>query len=158
MDEQRRMYKKSPVAAAVLSTLFPGVGFFYLGNYIKGIAYMLILGALITFTAHTSAPELVIFILMCVGFYIFQIFNVYDDALRQNESGVVNQPIEMPNMTLAGSWTVLVIGVIFLLGNLKLVRFGTIAKLWPLVLIGLGVKFIYMYSQNKKLTGGEDDE
>ncbi len=33
--------KKNPLGAAVLSTLFPGVGLFYLGNYLKGFANMM---------------------------------------------------------------------------------------------------------------------
>ena len=44
MDKTKQaVSRKNPLGAAVLSTLCPGVGFFFIGNYIKWIAYILVL-------------------------------------------------------------------------------------------------------------------
>ncbi len=66
MDEKKRVpTEKNPVGAAVLSAIFPGVGFFYIGNVVKGIAYILIFASLIVMEVESRrAGEHVAFGLM----------------------------------------------------------------------------------------------
>ena len=80
MDNQssNRRIKKNPALAAVISAIFPGTGMFYVGNYIKGIAYIIVFGMLIALEVHagqygTRVMEIIVFAFLIAGFYIFQI-------------------------------------------------------------------------------------
>jgi hypothetical protein len=152
-EEKRVPTEKSPVGAAVLSAIFPGVGFFYIGNAVKGIAYILIFAALIVLEVESRrAGEHVVFGLMIAGFYIFQIFDSYNEAKKASlrEEAVTNG---QEKISLFGSVLILVIGVFFQLAELDIIRYRDIVKFWPIILIALGARFIYTYS----LTGREEE-
>jgi len=145
---------KNPLGAAVLSALCPGVGFFYLGNFIKGITYMLILAALIVLAAHGRGAEIPVFVLMCVGFHIFQIFDSFDEARKINRATASEQTLSKQNISLLAAVVVLILGIVLQLATLKIIYFRDIARLWPLVLIAIGIKYVYMYMKNKETNGG----
>lgn len=141
---------KNPVGAAVLSAIFPGVGFFYIGNAVKGIAYILIFASLIVLEVESrQAGENVVFGLMIAGFYIFQIFDSYNEAKKASlrEEAVTNG---QEKLSLFGSVLILVIGVFFQLAELDIIRYRDIVKFWPIILIALGARFIYTYSLSAK--------
>jgi TM2 domain-containing membrane protein YozV len=73
---------KSPILAAVLSVVFPGLGQIYNGQIGKGIAF-LILGAVLVF----SIAALIGFVL----YPIFWIYNIYDayTVARKINAGIV---------------------------------------------------------------------
>lgn len=162
MDEKREARvrsEKSPVGAAILSALFPGVGFFYIGNIIKGIAYILIFTSLIVLEVEGRGNEHLIFGLMIAGFYIFQIFDSYEEAKKtryrtvEEEEGERRTPV-----SLFWAVTILVIGVFFQLAELDVITYRDIAKLWPIILIGLGVKYIYNYTRSREsIKGGKNE-
>ena len=151
--------EKNPVGAAVLSAIFPGVGFFYIGNAVKGIAYILIFASLIVLEVESRrAGEHVVFGLMIAGFYIFQIFDSYNEAKKASlrEETVTNG---REQLSLFGSVLILVIGVFFQLAELHIIRYRDIVKFWPIILIALGARFIYTYSlsskEEERESGGE---
>lgn len=158
-EERHKVNKKSPVGAAVLSALFPGVGFFYIGNFLKGIAYILVFISLIVLASHGRDHEIAVFVLMCVGFYIFQIFDSFDEtrnAVLLTETEIQKQGSKM---TLFASVSILVIGILFQLESLGIIRFRHITKLWPLALIVLGSWFVYTYLKDKDVNQeGEENE
>lgn len=145
---------KNPLGAAVLSALCPGVGFFYLGNFIKGITYMLILAALIVLAAHGRGAEIPVFVLMSVGFHIFQIFDSFDEARKINRATASEQTQSKQNISLLVAVVVLILGIVLQLATLKIIYFRDIARLWPLVLIAIGIKYVYMYVKSKETNGG----
>jgi hypothetical protein len=59
-------------------------------------------------------------------------------------------------MSLAGSVVVLILGIVFLLINFDVLSYGQVIRLWPLVLIGLGLKFILNYYELKKKEEGNE--
>lgn len=151
--------EKNPVGAAVLSAIFPGVGFFYIGNVVKGIAYILIFAALIVMEVESRrATEHVVFGLMIGGFYIFQIFDSYNEAKKASlkEKAVTNG---QEKISLFGSFLILAIGIFFQLTELGVIRYRDVVKFWPIILIVLGARFIYTYSmgsrEEKSKNGGE---
>lgn len=163
MADQRNRQKRSrsPVLAAILSVIFPGAGFFYLGNVLKGVAYIIVFAMLIALEVHASdyasrVLEIVVFGLLIAGFYIFQIIESYNDARALNISPVDgNEQKSQEEMSLFGSILVLVLGVVFLLVNFDVLTLGQIIKLWPLLLVAFGLKFILdHFNQGKK--EGED--
>lgn len=155
--------KKSPGLAAVISAIFPGAGFFYIGNHLKGFIYMVIFASLIILEVnsssgfHSSAPEIIFFGLMIAGFYFFQIFDSYNEAKKTGYEVVKEEvkEINKEEISLFGSIIILIIGILFLLRNLNVLYFRDIVKLWPLFLIAVGIKLIFNYS---KKGGGEKDE
>lgn len=159
MDEKKHVIsEKNPVGAAVLSALFPGVGFFYIGNFIKGIAYILVFAVLIVLEINSgSAHEHVVFGVMIAGFYIFQIFESFDEAKKFGYMTTEEKRREDQGISLFTSVIILVIGVIFQLANLNIISYRQIAKLWPLALIAVGIKFIYGYIRTKEIDEGEEN-
>ncbi|UCH95610.1 MAG: hypothetical protein JSV88_01855 [Candidatus Aminicenantes bacterium] len=155
MAEKKRVpTEKNPVGAAVLSAIFPGVGFFYIGNVVKGIAYILIFAALIVMEVESNRdPEHVVFGLMIAGFYIFQIFDSYNEAKKTSsrEKAVTNGE---DKISLFWSVAVLVAGIIFQVAELDIIRYRDVTRLWPLILIALGARFIYTYT----MTGRKEKE
>lgn len=145
---------KNPLAAALLSALCTGVGFFYLGNFIKGIAYMFILTALIVVATHGRGAEIPVLVLMCVGFHIFQIFDSFDEARKINQMTATEQPQPIQNLSLQVAVVVLILGIVLQLATLNIICFQDITRLWPLVLIAIGIKYVYMYMKSKETNGG----
>ena len=144
-ETRRQPNEKNPVGAAVLSAIFPGVGFFYIGNAVKGIAYMLIFATLIVLEIEGRGSDHVVFALMIAGFYIFQVFDSHNEAKRVN-SGEVPKTNGEEKISLFASFVILGIGIFFQLAELRIVRYRDLAKLWPLILIVLGARFIYTYA------------
>ena len=165
MDDKKIIAKdkKSPGLAAVISAIFPGAGFFYIGNHLKGFIYMVIFASLIILEVnsssgfYSSAPEIIFFGLMIAGFYFFQIFDSYNEAKKTGYEVVKEEvkEINKEEISLFGSIIILIIGILFLLRNLNVLYFRDIVKLWPLFLIAVGIKLIFNYS---KKGGGKKDE
>lgn len=152
-EQKREQTEKNPVGAAVLSAIFPGVGFFYIGNVVKGIAYILIFTSLIVLEVESKrGSEHVVFGLMIAGFYIFQIFDSYNEAKKFSfrEEPVTNGA---EHLSLFGSILILVIGVFFQLAELDIIRYRDVTKLWPIILIALGGRFIYTYTRSTREEG-----
>jgi dipeptide/tripeptide permease len=148
--------EKNPVGAAVLSAIFPGVGFFYIGNAVKGIAYIFIFISLIVLEVESHrALEHVAFGLMIAGFYIFQIFDSYNEAKKTSaREEVVTNGEE--KISLFWSVTILVVGIIFQLIELDVFRFRDVTRLWPILLIALGARYIYTYTLGSREEGSEN--
>jgi TM2 domain-containing membrane protein YozV len=153
--------RKSPALAAIISAIFPGAGFFYIGNFFKGIAYMIIFAMLIVLEVYSSEYgsrelETVVFGLLIAGFYIFQIIDSYNDARIVRFKAGRENGNNKEEMSLAGSVVVLILGIVFLLINFDVLSYGQVIRLWPLVLIGLGLKFILNYYELKKKEEGNE--
>ena len=161
MDEKRQVTnEKNPVGAAVLSALCPGVGFFYIGNVMKGVAYILIFASLIVLQVESRrANEHVIFGLLIAAFYIFQIFDSFNEAKKTQYSELVEETNGKEEVSLTAAVIILVIGVFFQLAELNVIRYRDISKFWPIILIALGAKFIFTYVLERKeeKTGGENE-
>ncbi len=146
--------KKNPALAAIISTLFPGAGFFYVGNVLKGIAYIIVFILLIVMLVHASdhysqSLEIVVLGLLLAGFYIFQIVESFNDASRMRRKSLGAQPVQGERISLFGSFMILLIGVLFQLRQLDVLELRDIIRLWPLILVGLGLKIIYNYLKEK---------
>lgn len=149
--------KKNPALAAIISAIFPGAGFFYIGNFMKGIAYMIIFTMLIVMEVYSSeyssrVMEIVVFALFIAGFYIFQIIDSFNEARAIGTKTATENGTKMKTeeISLFGSLTVLILGIIFLLINFDVLTYRQVIRLWPLFLIGLGFKYIYNYYRKKE--------
>jgi len=151
--------EKNPVGAAVLSAIFPGVGFFYLGNVVKGIAYVLIFISLLVLLIHSRGSDPIVFSLLLAAFYVFQIFDSYNDAKKVEPAPATGEKSseQQENLSLFASITVLVMGIVFQLAQLDIVKIRDIAKFWPLILIALGARYLYLYSLGNKEKNNQPD-
>ncbi len=173
MDETTQATNsKSPVGAALLSAFFPTLGLFYAGNKIKGLAYLCLMAFLIVMVVEGRGNDEVIFGLLIGAFHIYQIFDSYDEARHFNRqqadiaAGHVQAAAYGSNgvysvqggMSVSLFWaiTILVVGIICQLAELGIIRYRDVSKLWPLVLIGLGAKYILGYLKTKE--GGRDGQ
>jgi TM2 domain-containing membrane protein YozV len=158
MDEkQMAPIEKSSLGAAMLS-IIPGVGFFYLGNMLKGIAYMLTFAGLIVLIVNSGDTEVIFFSLALAGFYIFQIFDAANEAQKNRYKETPPNssiPETEEDVSLTSSIIVLIIGILFQLAQLDTISYLDITRLWPLFLIGLGIKMIYSYMKTNPKTHNE---
>ncbi|MEN8223439.1 MAG: DUF5668 domain-containing protein [Acidobacteriota bacterium] len=158
MDENKDYTeKKNPGLAALISALFPGSGLFYAGNYTKGFSYMLLFALLIVLLVnsavddrHSMVTEVVVFSLILAGFYIFQIIDSFNEVKKTGGTSVVNSDDLSSEISLTGSTIILILGVLFMLRNLDMISYDTIIKLWPILIIGIGLKMVIEYLMSKE--------
>ncbi len=147
-QDNRSRKEKNPTLAAFLS-IFPSGGAFYNGNVLKGIAYFFLFVILIILADESRDPDSIVFGLMLGGFYIYQIVDSYNEARRLNQIPVAtsNKDGEKSpeNISLFAAVLVLVLGIIFLLINFSVLTYRQVSKLWPLLLVAFGVRFILNY-------------
>jgi len=124
----------------------PGLGAVYNGEYIKGLVHVAIFGGIIA-ALNTQMPEgyeaFLGIVLSC--FYLYMPIDAYrtarsrlangPDAIETGDPGPVHKP--------TGAIVMIVIGVLFLLGNLGWLDREWIGKGWPIVLIALGIWMLW---------------
>jgi TM2 domain-containing membrane protein YozV len=141
----------SPGLAGVLAGFFPfGVGAVYNGQYAKGLAHMLIFIALIFGVSQVGDTYGPVFGLAIAAFYFYQII----DAVRSAQAIRLGQPAPDPfglaksfgsgervdfNRVPVGALVLIGLGVLFLLNTMGLFHAYWIHRLWPVILIVLGV-------------------
>jgi len=158
MDENRNYTeKKNPGLAALISALFPGSGLFYAGNYTKGFSYMLLFALLIVLLVNSAmdgrysmATEIVVFSLLLAGFYVFQIIDSFNEAKKTGGGEVAESEGPESEISLTGSAIILILGILFMLRNLDVISYNNIIKLWPLLIIGIGLKMVIEYLMSKE--------
>jgi TM2 domain-containing membrane protein YozV len=136
----------NPGAAFALG-LIPGVGAIYNGEFVKAAIHILIFGTLVSLSDATGAA---LFGLASAAFYFYMPFEAYYTAKKRmlGAQGVMLEtPIDrlqqqfgsMKDRELWGGIALVVIGGLYLLGNLDVFDLHRIARLWPLLLVVIGV-------------------
>jgi hypothetical protein len=135
----------SPGLAFILG-LIPGVGAIYNGQYAKGIVHVVILGLLISIIKQDAAGGLEpLFGFLIPLWFFYMAFEAYHTARKR----VRGEPLDefssiFPMRTSANGFPVgpivlILVGVLFLLNSLEIIRFYQLIRWWPLFLIALGV-------------------
>ncbi|HTK95555.1 MAG TPA: DUF5668 domain-containing protein [Terriglobales bacterium] len=155
----------NPALAAVLAGFFPfGIGQVYNGQIGKALAHLITFALLIVAVdnAHGAEP---LFGISIAFFYFYQIFDAYRTARAKQAGEVPPDPggiykalgvqTDDRSAAAAASTTpriptaaviLIGIGVLFLLQNMGLWHFHWIGRLWPLILIFIGVR---MFMRNR---------
>ncbi len=140
----------SPGAAFALG-LIPGVGAIYNGEFLKAAAHILIFGVLVTINEGLNgSPADALFGMLAFGFYVYMPFEAYYTARKiklQAEGIELETPVDrlhqqlggLPNKELWGGVALVAIGGLFLLDNFGVFRFDWVGRLWPVILIGVGI-------------------
>ena len=154
MDEKviiQQKPPKSPVAAAILSAIFPGLGALYNGLITKGVLYIVIFAGLISIQDSAGGQPFKALIL--AGFYLFQIIEAINNAKAINLAAAGLKPEGpvkaefLPEILPSGSifWgaVLMVIGVLSILANFDVVRWETLWDFWPAAVIVIGLKLVF---------------
>ena len=130
----------SPGVAFVLG-LFPGLGAVYNGEYNKALIHIVVFIAMI-FGLNTDigdAAETVLGLLVA-GFILYMAFDAVRVAKARNLGETPVDPLESWSKNRpVGPIILIALGVLFLLNNFNWFPFWRIGRLWPLVLIGVGI-------------------
>ena len=138
----------NPGAAFALG-LIPGVGAIYNGEYVKAAVHVLIFGTLISLGDITRAGQPLIG-LLTAAFYCYMPFEAYYTAKKRKmraEGIELETPIdrlqqqfgEAKDRELWGGIALVVLGGLFLLGNLEVLDLERVARLWPVLLVIAGL-------------------
>jgi LiaI-LiaF-like transmembrane region/B-box zinc finger len=135
---------------AFLLGFIPGVGAVYNGQYVKGLIHVVILGLLIGIVSSEETGNLQPLFGMMIAVWVFYMaFEAYHTAKRRQRGEPVDEfssivPRHGQHSRFPLAPTVLIaVGLIFLLHNLDIVRFGQMLRYWPIALIALGVYMLY---------------
>jgi hypothetical protein len=136
----------SPGLAFILG-LIPGVGAIYNSQYAKGLVHVLVFTMLIAVASNTSGPDGALFVPIFMAWEAYMAFEAYHTAKKRQMGEVVDEfssilPLRGKGFPVAPVFLI-VLGVIFLLNNLDLIRFRDVARYWPVFLIALGVYMLY---------------
>ena len=139
---------------AFLLGLIPGVGAIYNGQYAKGLVHAVIFGLLVSISSSESAGELEPLVnLITMLFFFYQAFEAYHTAQRRLRGQPVDEfssivPLRPYGSSYsrfpAGPIAIILIGVLFLLNTLEVVRLREIMRFWPIGLIVLGSWMLFV--------------
>ncbi len=140
----------SPGLAFILGFI-PGVGAVYNGQYVKGLIHVVVLGILIAILSNEETAEnLQPLFGMMTGVWVFYMaFEAYHTAKKRQ----LGQPVDEfssiiprrggPSKFPLAPVVLIAAGLLFLLNNLDIIRFGQLLRYWPIALIALGVYLLY---------------
>jgi hypothetical protein len=136
---------------AFLLGLIPGVGAIYNGQYVKGLVHVVILGILISIVSSgEGAGGLEPLFGMMIGVWVFYMaFEAYHTARRRQLGQNVDEfsslvPLRGQKTSFPVAPAILIVmGVLFLLNNMDIIRFSQLLHYWPIALIALGVYMLY---------------
>ena len=155
-QEAASVVGSNPGAAFALG-LIPGVGAIYNGEFVKAAVHILIFGTLVSLADATDAA---LFGLASAAFYFYMPFEAYYTAKKRllGAQGIMLEtPIDrlqqqfgsMKDRELWGGIALVVIGGLYLLGNLDFFDMHRIARLWPAGLVFLGVWLLNRHQKGR---------
>lgn len=134
----------SPGLAFILG-LIPGVGAIYNGQYAKGIIHVVILGLLISIIQQDAAGGLEpLFGFLIPLWFFYMAFEAYHTARKRHRGEPLDEfssifPVRSTSAFPVGPIVLILVGVLFLLNSLEIIRFYQLVRWWPLFLIALGM-------------------
>lgn len=140
----------SPGLAFVLG-LIPGVGAIYNAQYAKGLVHVVVFGLLISITGSSASGGLEPLFGMLIPAWVFYMaFEAYHTAKRRQLGETVDEFSSLMPLKNQGAGLpvtpvlLIVIGILFLLHNLDIIRLYQLLRYWPVFLIMLGVYMLYV--------------
>ncbi len=133
--------RSSPAVAFILAFVFPGLGAIYNRQYNKGLIYIAIFAsAIFGFMSDIDGGLKAIIGILLGGFFFYTAFEAMQTAQTMNRGEVPPDPLETWSKDRPiGAIILIGLGVLFLLDNFHIFDFIRIGRMWPLVLIAIGV-------------------
>ncbi len=130
----------SPGVAFVLG-LFPGLGAVYNGEYNKALIHIVVFAAMIVgLSSDIGDSADVVLSFLLAGFIFYMAFDAMRTAKAKNLGETPTDPLESWSKDRPiGPIILIALGLLFLLNNFNWLPFYRLGRLWPLILIGVGV-------------------
>src|SRR5262249_10239907 len=130
----------SPGVAFILG-FFPGLGAVYNGEYNKALIHIVVFAAMIVgLSSDISDGADVALSLLLAGFVLYMAFDAMRTARARNLGEAPTDPLEAWSRNRpVGPIILIALGMLFLLNNFHWFPFYRLGRLWPLILIGVGV-------------------
>ena len=157
----------SPGLAGVLAGFFPfGVGQVYTGQYAKGLAHLLIFSALVWGASSAGGNYDAFFGLGIAFFYVYQIIDAVRSAHAVRLGQAPPDPFGLARTFTTGEKTdvhrvplgaiiLIGLGVLFLFDTMGFFPLHWVGRMWPVILIVLGV---WMFMKRMNPPGVRDGE
>jgi hypothetical protein len=154
---QKQRRTSSPMIAALLSLICPGLGAAYNGQTSKAIVHFAIFASFFQM-AVVADGRVLFFILGFIGTWLYSAVDAFRTAqliraglsLERSDDLIIQRLYGNP---LAWSVTLLVLGTIFLLHTMFNVQLP-IGKILPFLLVGLGGYLLFDFIQRRSRNGG----
>jgi len=136
--------QSSPAAAFILAFIFPGLGAIYNRQYNKGLIHIAIFASIILgLSSDLDGGFKAMLGILLGGFIFYTAFEAMQTAQSKNRGEIPPDPLESWSKDRpVGAIILIGLGVLFLLDNFHIFDFIRIGRLWPLILIGVG---LYMF-------------
>ncbi|MCB1018352.1 MAG: hypothetical protein H6509_05665 [Bryobacterales bacterium] len=138
-----------PVLSGVLGFV-PGLGAVYNGQYVKGLIHVILFGLLMTIATNVGRGLEAMFVPLIAAFYLYMPIEAVRtaQAMRRGErvdelSGLVGTLFRDTARSPAAGVAVIAAGIVLLLFSLEVFRLEQIVPYWPLLLIALGIYWLY---------------
>jgi hypothetical protein len=144
MPGARPAGQSSPALAFILAFIFPGLGAIYNRQYNKGLVYIAIFAsAIFGFISDLDDSFKAILGILLGGFFFYTAFEAMQTAQARNRGEAPPDPLESWSKDRPiGAIILIGLGVLFLLDNFHIFDFIRLGRMWPLILIGVG---LYMF-------------
>ncbi|MCX6599380.1 MAG: DUF5668 domain-containing protein [Acidobacteria bacterium] len=134
----------SPAFAFILG-LIPGVGAIYNGQYAKGFVHVLVFGLLTSIVSSSAMSDGFepLFGTLTAVWVFYMAFEAYHTAKRRAAGEQIDEfssliPMAGTSGLPVAPVVLILLGVVFLLGNFGLLRLSQVLRFWPLLLIAAG--------------------
>jgi hypothetical protein len=130
----------SPRVAFFLG-LFPGLGAVYNGEYNKALIHIVVFAAIIVgLSSDPGDGGALTLSLLLAGFIFYMAFDAMRTAKARSLGEATADPLESWSKNRpVGPIILIALGALFLLNNFDWFPFHFIWRLWPLILIGVGI-------------------
>jgi hypothetical protein len=154
---------KNPWVALVLS-LFPGIGQIYNGQLAKGLFFFFGEAFCIYGAAEINWFP---FAFLIPFVYFYNLIDAWRSATLINTRFLGGQTVVEEDTSESPAWGIglIALGLVILLNNLGWLRFVSLERWWPLLMVGVGAAFLYnsMRRRQSAANGGRarvavDDE
>ena len=152
----------SPAFAFILG-LIPGVGAIYNGQYAKGFVHVLVFGLLTSIVSSSAMSDGFepLFGTLTAVWVFYMAFEAYHTAKRRASGEVVDEfssliPMGGGEGLPVAPVVLILLGIVFLLGNFGLLRLSQVLRFWPLLLIAAGA--VMLVNRLKGNASGVDRE
>ena len=138
-----------PMLSGVLGFV-PGLGAVYNGQYVKGLIHVILFGLLMTIATNVEHGLEALLVPLIAAFYLYMPIEAVRtaQAMRRGEtvdelSGLVGALFRDTARSPAAGVAVIATGVVLLLFSLRVFSLRQIMPYWPLLVIALGVYWLY---------------
>jgi Domain of unknown function (DUF5668) len=130
----------SPGAAFILG-LIPGLGAVYNGQYNKALIHIVVFFSIIVgLSSDIEDSAKVVLSFLLAGFILYMAFDAHRTARAKALGDVTADPIESWGKERpVGPIILIALGALFLLNNFSWFPFYRIGRLWPVILIAVGI-------------------